>query len=190
MRLLNARTLCFQDFIGENVPKYAILSHTWGQGEVTFQELEAYNASKASGCTVSQTTLEKPGYTKILKTAEQTVGDGLEYNCVGTCCIDKTSSAELSEAINSMMRWYERADVCYTHLADVPSGLGEAQQNELFGRSRWFTRGWTLQELIAPPELVFSADWTRIATRKDLAELVGLVTGIHDVFLTGREPVQ
>jgi len=124
MRLLNANTLSFTDFISADIPKYAILSHTWGEGEVTFQDMAAWIAANASGqLSPVEKISEKSGFVKIEKTARITIRDGLRYFWIDTCCIDKTSSAELSEAINSMMRWYERAEVCYTHLADVPSGL-------------------------------------------------------------------
>jgi hypothetical protein len=79
------------------------------------------------------------------------------------CCIDKTSSAELSEAINLMYRWYQRAEVCYMILSDVQSGQDLGQEQSAFRNSRWFTRGWTLQELIAPPHLIFlGSDWERL----------------------------
>src|SRR5271155_2971591 len=138
MRLLNSKTLKLEEFPESEIPKYAILSHTWGKDEISFQDMQTGSAGK------------KAGYTKIKFSSAQALDDGLDYFWVDTCCIDKSSSAELSEAINSMYRWYQNAQICYAYLADVivaekPRGRGSA-----FERSRWFTRGWTLQELIAP----------------------------------------
>jgi hypothetical protein len=99
-----------------------------------------------------ETVKEKAGYVKIQKCCEKAQRDGLQYVWLDTCCIDKRSSAELSEATNSMYRWYERSTVCYAYLADVPSEgfWSETAEYEALGKSRWFTRGWTLQELLAP----------------------------------------
>lgn len=130
MWLLNASTYALEEFMNEKtIPEYAILSHTWGAGEVTFQEL-------SGGLT--QRIEQKAGFAKIELTCEQAKNDGLEYCWVDTCFIDKTSSAELSEAINSMFRWYARSTVCYAYLEDVEVVSGAASE---FERSRWFTRG-------------------------------------------------
>jgi hypothetical protein len=109
--------------IGNNIPPYAILSHTWGPSndEVTYHDL------------LNGTGRDKIGYRKIIFCGKQAVQDDLQYFWVDTCCIDKTSSAELLEAINSMYLWYQAAEVCYAYLADVPS-------NNTFSSSRWFTR--------------------------------------------------
>ncbi|KAI0412733.1 heterokaryon incompatibility protein-domain-containing protein [Xylaria grammica] len=131
MRLVNALTYQIHEFLDHSVEDYAILSHTWDEEECTLRDM--------SGPDVE---LQK-GYTKINFCCEQTITDGLNWVWVDTCCIDKTSTAELSEAINSMFRWYSNAKVCYAYLADV------IDKDEL-ASSRWFTRGWTLQELIAP----------------------------------------
>lgn len=178
MRLLHAQTLEFEDFASpETTPKYAILSHTWGDEEVTYEDMRVNRESAES----------KAGYQKIRGCAWQTLEDGLEYFWIDTCCIDKSSSAELSEAINSMFRWYQKAEVCYAYLIDIPSGLGRLADDQpkqrawraKFVSSRWFTRGWTLQELIAPRRLVFYASsWKRIATRQMFANVIGDRTGI------------
>ncbi len=138
MWLLNTTTLHLHEFHGQP-PNYAILSHTWGKEEVSFQEIGI------SGCE------EKEGYQKITRCCAQAKADGLDYAWVDTCCIDKKSSAELSEAINSMFRWYSEAHVCYAYLADVTHTPGRVQSTKhpygiLLVHSRWFTRGWTLQE--------------------------------------------
>jgi hypothetical protein len=165
------------EFSPNAIPSYAILSHTWGEGdeEVKLQDLGAPGVER------------KAGYAKIKGCCRQAQMDGLVYAWVDTCCIDKTSSAELSEAINSMFRWYANADVCYTYLVDVPSSL---DPNDLasFRSSRWFTRGWTLQELIAPENVVFyTREWEKLATKRELTRTISAVTGIHEDILLGRD---
>jgi hypothetical protein len=127
MRLLVARTLRLVEFFEHDAPPYAILSHTWGQDEVSFQDMQAQQAKK------------KQGYTKIKHCCEQALKDGLEYAWVDTCCIDKSSSAELSEAINSMFQWYAKSKVCYAYLSDIAGG--NYKMHYLFNTSRWFSRG-------------------------------------------------
>ena len=154
MRLLHTSTLKLEEFIGSNIPPYAILSHTWGIEEVSFQDMQGSGA------------MEKVGYEKISRCCEKAATGGFEYAWVDTCCIDKSSSSELSEAINSMYRWYRNAEVCYVSLSDVPH---DYESLDLFKRSRWFTRGWTLQELIAPSMVIFfDSDWEEIGTKSSL----------------------
>ena len=158
MRLLNARTYELVERY-DGVLEYAILSHTWGDAkdEVSFRDIQPETLQRARG---------KPGFAKISFAAEQAVHDGLEYVWVDTCCIDKSSSAELSEAINSMYRWYQEASVCYVYLADLWAGSNFEQR---FGHSRWFTRAWTLQELIAPMSVhFFDQDWLYLGNRRDM----------------------
>ena len=171
MRLINCKTLELEEYFGANIPDYAILSHTWGREEVSFSDLPLYQPS----------TAKKAGYLKIKHTCEQALHDGLQYAWVDTCCIDKTSSAELSEAINSMFNWYSRSCICYAFLVDV-SAIG--LEGELPG-SRWFTRGWTLQELIAPAEVIFyDRNWTEFGRRSNLSELIGQITRIDSTVLS------
>ena len=143
MRLLHTKTLELHEFFGDEIPPYAILSHTWGEDEVSFQELRSSSGNN------------KAGYDKIRGCCEMAVSDGFQYAWVDTCCIDKTSSAELSEAINSMYNWYRHSDVCYVYLPDVAANLGTKATEDAIRKSRWFTRGWTLQELIAPSGVIF-----------------------------------
>ncbi|KUJ17277.1 HET-domain-containing protein [Mollisia scopiformis] len=173
MRLLNARTRKLREFMGDDTPPYAILSHTWGRDEVTFQDLNLAGSGQ-----------DKLGYEKIRKCCEQAIQDGLYWAWVDTCCIDKTSSAELSEAINSMFRWYQKAQVCYVYLSDV-SGCNPPQEEEL-AQSRWFTRSWTLQELIAPRFVLFySRIWEHIGTKEQLADIISSITTIDEEDLCG-----
>ncbi len=168
MRLLKASTRTLHEFHGSIVPPYAILSHTWGEDEVSFQDIVQANYSR------------KIGYRKILRCCELAASEGWEYVWADTCCIDKTSSAELSEAINSMYQWYERAKVCYVYLADLHSShLDGTSRPEIFGRSRWFSRGWTLQELLAPSLVVFyDCEWTEVGNKWSLQYEISQATGI------------
>jgi hypothetical protein len=162
-----------------DIPPYAILSHTWTDGqEVTYNEL------------LAGTGVIKSGYAKIRFCGEQAARDGLEYFWVDTCCIDKSSSAELSEAINSMYNWYENATICYAYLSDVSNlGSNSSKESVEFSQSNWFKRGWTLQELIAPSELVFfSMEWSRIGTKANLTEDLTRITGIDRRVLGGAHP--
>jgi hypothetical protein len=152
MRLLqynNDGDFSLTEFFESDIPQYAILSHRWGAEEVTFKDL-------ADG-----TSKSKAGYGKILFCGEQARRDGLQYFWVDTCCIDKSNSTELAEAINSMFRWYRDATRCYVYLPDVsrPRSDSADSSNEAweltFRKSEWFTRGWTLQELIAPASVDF-----------------------------------
>lgn len=170
MRLINASTGQLEYFF-EDVPKYAILSHTWEDEEVTFQEF-----SKLSAKT-------KKGYLKIERSCRIALLHGLQYAWVDTCCIDKTSSAELTESINSMFPWYQRAEKCYAFLSDLrPGALAE----EKLAACRWFTRGWTLQELIAPKEVRFyDQEWNFIGTKMDFSDKISSITGIDMNILQG-----
>ncbi|KAI0503020.1 heterokaryon incompatibility protein-domain-containing protein [Xylaria bambusicola] len=175
MRLLNAHTLEFKKVSDNKVPKYAILSHTWldEEDEVSFHEFNQPDAIK------------KPGYQKIESFCELAIASGYSYVWIDTCCIDKASSAELSEAINSMFRWYERSAVCFAYLPDV----SEASEHLLaeFEYSRWFTRGWTLQELLAPKLVLFvGANWKVFGNRDSLAYPISSITRIESRYLTSR----
>ena len=139
--------------------------------EVSFKDMEDGTA-----------TQRRSGLEKLTCSVEQTLRDQIEYLWIDTCCIDKRSSAELSEAINSMYTWYEGSSVCYAYLHDVEkqkSMSDYARENSAFRSSRWFKRGWTLQELIAPRKVVFYAkDWTEIGTKHDMADLIADITNI------------
>ena len=229
MYLINVRTLRLEEFISDEVaPPYAILSHTWGKEEVSFQEFIQEPRS--------ETTLNKAGYQKICKFCETVTAMGhagmsdfepisnyeskldcivddqldsairsldksvkefsssgrlsmslsIQYGWVDTCCIDKKSSAELSEAINSMYRWYSQAHVCLVYLADVMPSSPIDRQGQLM-KSRWFTRGWTLQELLAPDDpIFFDSTWMQIGTKSDLEERISEATHISIEHLRDR----
>jgi len=165
-----------KDFLRDDVPRYAILSHTWGADteEVTFEDL------------MNGTSKHKTGYDKIRFCGEQARHDDLQYFWVDTCCINKSNNTELSEAINSMFRWYQNAVKCYVYLSDVPRAAFDANDelNQLrweldFRESRWFTRGWTLQELLAPGSVeFFSRKGRRLGDKRTLERQIHEITGI------------
>ncbi|PMD18044.1 HET-domain-containing protein [Hyaloscypha hepaticicola] len=163
----------------DDIPPYAILSHTWGPQEVTFGDMMDGNGTR------------KTGFDKIRFCGEQARRDGLQYFWVDTCCIDKSSSAELAEAINSMFHWYRDAAKCYVFLSDVPTVDGEDQSHQLpwesaFRASRWFTRGWTLQELIAPASVeFFSKEGVLLGNKAFLERHICEITGIPAKALRG-----
>lgn len=176
MRLLSTTTFLLEEFSGKNIPKYAILSHRWEDEEVTFQDLQKVQ---------TLTDIKKKGIGKIMGCLKTAASYGCDWVWIDSCCIDKTSSAELSEAINSMFSWYQKAEICLTYLSDVLPGVlsdprGDYGGQELsFRRSKWWTRGWTLQELLAPRHLMFiDRYWGSIGTRNDLSKMVSQITGI------------
>jgi hypothetical protein len=175
MRLINTRTMLFEEFIGRNLPNYAILSHTWEEEEVSFKDMS--DASSKS----------KKGYGKIAMTCHLAAKAGLRYAWVDTCCIDKSSSAELTEAINSMFQWYKRASICYVYLSDLaPSATLET---DLQG-CRWFSRGWTLQELIAPKKIhFFDQSWSCKGTKLELIDDLARITGVNIRVLQHTKPL-
>ena len=178
MRLLHSTLLKLVEFMERDLPPYAILSHTWEMEEVSFQEMQSGDAES------------RKGYSKIEGCCKVAAAWGFEYVWVDTCCIDKTSSAELSEAINSMFSWYQKADVCYVYLSDYlfPARKDNSLDEEGFKNSRWFTRGWTLQELIAPESVIFfNNTWHDIGTKHSLGSLISEITEIQVEALMGAK---
>ncbi|TGO07686.1 hypothetical protein BTUL_0253g00020 [Botrytis tulipae] len=188
MRLLQynetGRFTLTKDFIGDDqIPPYAILSHTWGPNdeEVTFEDI------------VNGTGKVKPGYEKIRFCGEQAKQDGLLYFWIDTCCINKSNGAELSRSINSMFRWYRNAARCYVYLSDV-SGYSVSGNHKCiprlwesdFRKSKWFTRGWTLQELLAPVSIeFFSRERRRLGDKSSLITQISEITNIPRTALEG-----
>lgn len=189
MRLLYIHNLELKEFFEPSIPPYAILSHTWGSDEVTLQDLlEILICLRDGGHHPLEATA---GFHKIKQSSKQAEQDGLEWVWVDTCCIDKTSSAELSEAINSMFRWYQNSAVCYAYLSDVEDKEAPEVAGSSFRRCRWFTRGWTLQELLAPEKVIFfSTSWLIIGDLRSLYEIVEDITLISSEFLLGRSVMQ
>lgn len=181
MYLLEASSIRLFAFTPNETPPYAILSHTWGavSDEVLFADLQCQTAEK------------KALYSKVQHTCTQAIVDGWEYVWIDTCCIDKSSSAELSEAINSMYLWYKKAKVCYAYLSDLTVDTSATQFESAFAGSKWFTRGWTLQELLAPPKLVFfNNGWVNIGRKTTLHKSLSEITGIEEEILVGAAPLE
>lgn len=221
MRLLHSTTLDFKVFHDDKLPPYAILSHTWEEEEIGYQEMRFLQKLRALPDNLKNNTafiatmeaafgldsfivdqkpvIERRGYRKILKTAEIAREKKLNYIWVDTCCIDKSSSAELQEAINSMYEWYRKSTYCAVYLEDVAPDCNRvapsAQDSHIYfdsfesmlRKSRWITRGWTLQELIAPAEVVFyDQKWRYITQKSHAIHCIHRVTGIQDyVLITG-----
>ena len=185
MRLINTESLKLEEFEGEDIPFYAILSHRWQEEEVLYKDM------------INGIAHTKKGYQKIVKLCQLAREDCLRYAWCDTCCIDKSSSAELSEAINSMFKWYKSAEVCYAYLFDVqhsndryisdpvsnlsfpPSLHIQREFLKKFYNSQLFRRSWTLQELIAPVFLhLYNRSWTKVGDRDFLSATVTYATGI------------
>jgi len=209
MRLLNVHTMRLEEYFGSQIPKYAILSHCvsslsmlhlclyrvlleerkadctllkWGAQEVTFHHINDPEWRTMRGAT------------KIQYASSYCKKQGLRYIWIDTCCIDKSSSAELSEAINSMYGWYEGSIVCYAYLEDVELALSThapedpAKKDKAIRESRWFNRGWTLQELIAPTKVYFfDSQWRSLGSKEELSPLLSSITTIpEDVLAQSR----
>ncbi|PBP28961.1 hypothetical protein BUE80_DR000139 [Diplocarpon rosae] len=177
MRLINTTIIELESFMGKP-PPYAILSHRWEANEVSFEEIKSADIR------------DPQNLSKIRSSCAIASRHGLEFMWIDTCCIDKTSSMELSEAINSMFRYYKEAEICYTYLCDVDSvqmTLPVDPQSD-FCQSVWFSRGWTLQELIAPKEMRFyNRNWAYIGSKTGLKDAICSITKIPESFLLGGD---
>ena len=186
MWLIDTSTLKLRFFADPGSQRYAILSHTWGDEEVTFQEMNAPEGPDRA----------KKGWKKIAETCRLACNEHrLKYAWVDTCCIDKSSSAELSEAINSMFNWYKWSHTCFVFLEDVEFPLPGPHGNEALRRgtpefqnvlrsARWFSRGWTLQELVASGYVVFyDASGTQLGDKFSLADDLVQITNIDRAVL-------
>jgi hypothetical protein len=174
LRLQDDGGFSLVEMFGKDIPQYAILSHTWGASneEVTFRDL------------TEGTGKRKAGYRKLTFCRKQTAKDNLQYFWVDTCCIDKSSSAELAEAINSMFRWYKEAAKCYVYLSDITTA--ERTWEPAFRNCRWFTRGWTIQELLAPTSVeFFSREGRHLGDKTSLEQQIHEITGIAIPALRG-----
>lgn len=173
---------------------YAILSHTWNKEPgVDLEQSHQDVRDIISKCQKAGEIPRDRVCDKIRNCCIQAEKDGYAWVWIDTCCIDKTSSAELSEAINSMFSWYAQAEVCYAYLADVPGDDNiQADEphldNSKFQNARWHTRGWTLQELLAPALVIFmSQDWKPLGTKKQLSKLLYRISRIYPTYLTRQK---
>ena len=175
------RNFSLHSFRKGQIPRYAILSHTWGLGEddeVTYDDI------------VRKAGKSKPGYQKLRFCGDQAAHHSLEYFWVDTCCIDKSKQVDYAEAINSMFRWYQNAERCYVYLSDVSvwaqGGSAHVDWQSGFRNSRWFQRGWTLQELLAPAVVEFySREGIMLGDKVSLLDTICTITGIDAGALSG-----
>lgn len=208
MWLLDVHTRRLELFRDRNIPPYAILSHRWGDDEVSFHDLRD-GTGRGKGayakidmcCRIACRQVEYPAPESAIWRTSKTpnrppLGQALSYIWIDTCCIDKTSSAELSQAINSMHSWYEKAAICYAYLSDVHRPRNRDDScGEAIVKSVWFSRGWTLQELIAPVELFFfDHDWVMLGTKLQFSYHIADMTSIPRKVivkesLSSKEPV-
>ena len=166
------------DLPDQDIPEYVVVSHTWGAAwqEIRLQDFQSQFSEQQTG---------KAGYAKIRFCSDQAAQHGYEYLWIDTCCIDQRNNVELTEAINSMFRWYREAARCYVYLSDVKFRNNNWQND--FRSSKWFTRGWTLQELLAPKSVeFFSSDGIRLGDKSSLEGEIHRITGIPIDALRGR----
>lgn len=181
MWVLDTKTLVLCEFDPERIPQYAILSHTWGPQEVSFQEMQMFAVTRQNPPD------KRLGFEKIKRCCELARYQQYSYLWVDTCCIDKKSSAELSEAINSMYGWYAKSAICYAYLSDHSGGTGGSGLGQTFEKSRWWLRGWTLQELLAPDRLLFyDRDWRFLGNKYDLVTQISAASGIEEGYIQDR----
>lgn len=215
MRLLHTENLEFSEFFDSNIPTYAILSHRWEEDEISYQRFLDTKIEERTGSSFS----------KILQCCVLARSDGLQWVWIDTCCIDKRSSAELSEAMNAMFTWYQQSEICYAYLSDCDNSLEEsgypgpsqyfaeasrtAPLYSDFQDSKWFTRGWTLQELLAPRDVLFyDRNWLCIGAKsqfvctktqligrnhqqsRSLAASIAAATGIPEKILHRQDAIE
>ena len=195
MRFLHTHTGSFTWKDDPRAVKYAILSHVWSRDpdrEDSYQDVlrvqSQVRTEREHFPSLSEDAVLSRLSPKVRNACVKARRDGLELVWVDSCCIDKSSSAELSEAINSMYAWYEAATICYAFLSDVSADEDPREKESSFRKSEWFARGWTLQELLAPAFVIFlSAKWVPIGTKHDLSDALQQCTGISKAYLTREE---
>lgn len=191
MRLIHTTEFYLQEFFDLQLPEYAILSHCWTECEVQYRDY-AQDTLRNPQAKASKELLEccRTARKKIFDACALARKEGLNWVWVDTCCIDKSSSAELSEAINSMFSWYSKANVCFVFLSDF-HGYRSAVMTQDLKACRWFSRGWTLQELLAPRRVLFYNSGIQcIGDRETLATQISSVTGIPLCYLDLSSPIQ
>ena len=190
---LNRRTSVFA-FRDDEATDYAILSHRWMSMEHEVDYDEMNDLAKMDKGEIAE-VCRRDGYRKILDSCEQAKRDRYKWLWIDTCCIDKRSSAELSEAINSMFRWYENSRVCYAYFHDLtgksfPTARDVERYPNFNGWPEWFSRGWTLQEMIAPSDVrFFNKNWQPIGDKMTLAHTLAEITRVPEDILRYGLPV-
>ena len=195
MRLLDTRTGDFLWVSDPSVIQFAILSHVWStQGEQSYQDLlriqDDVRTERTLNPELPLDTILQRASAKIRDACAYALANGFDFLWLDSCCIDKTSSAELSEAINSMYAWYSLSTVCYAFLHDVDPDEDPCLPDSMFRKSVWHVRGWTLQELIAPRVVVFvSTTWSFLGSKAEMARVIEEVTGVNQGVLNHTIPL-
>lgn len=179
MRLLHTTQLTFKEFFDDSIPPYCILSHRWGDDEVSYDDFLAGRNKTGKGYAKIVAACSYAFRVGDRSLQHSSLKDSYEWIWIDTCCIDKSSSAELTEAINSMYAWYSNAEICLAYLHDVPFSNDQEEILASFRQSNWHTRGWTLQELLAPRQVCFlDQTWRFFGTKQSLADTISEVTKI------------
>lgn len=188
MYLIDSNTFKLEQFVSwEDVDEYAILSHRWGavKDEVLFEDMDNLSAFK------KESGMKEAGMKKLEECCRIAREHDIRWVWMDTCCVDKKSSAELSESMNSMFNYYKHAKLCIAYLRDVKAEtVYEPLFHSEFRKSEWFTRSWTLQELIAPgPEALtfYNHAWKKLAKKDHLIDFISEITGIDDEALIGED---
>ncbi|ETN38886.1 uncharacterized protein HMPREF1541_06927 [Cyphellophora europaea CBS 101466] len=208
MRLIDTRTLELADF-GNHLPsaQYAILSHRWGDNEVTYRQYMALDKSLLRAQTPRAYS---SGLDKILWGCHMARRNNLRYFWIDTCCINKNNEddqTELSASVMSMWKWYHEAAICYIFLATITLSAAEVErdpnafmewhhskdsEDRDYGRpAEYFRRGWTLQELLAPRRAIFfNATWSFIGSRLQLVDQIYNATNIAKQYINSNEGIR
>jgi Heterokaryon incompatibility protein (HET) len=183
MRLIDTKDFKLKKFEKNEIPTYAILSHTWYTKEIefdTFPNVPIANLTSPQ----AQDQTKNPSIYKIAGMLTQAQNDGYDWIWIDSCCINKKDPSERDRSINSMFRWYKNAASCYVFLADVTWAEDSQKNFEAFRKSRWFSRGWTLQELLASPEAkFFDRNWKFLGTKEQLKTYITIASGIKSQYL-------
>lgn len=184
LRLIGARDLLPIRFSADKAPPYAFISHCWlhPDEEPTLRDL------------VDNVAYRKAGFTKLQRAADVALRRGLEYFWIDTCCVDGRIIHEVRQAIKTVALWLTKADICFVYLSDVKAVEQRSSLNsnhESLRKSKWFTRSWTLVELLVPQRVEFFSDnWTALGDKSTLEKVITEVTLIPARALQGTIPLK
>ncbi|KAK6435197.1 hypothetical protein LTR95_008617 [Oleoguttula sp. CCFEE 5521] len=177
MRLLDTGTYEVGDPQYSITERYAILSHRWHAKEISYQQLESAEKIARS--------ITLPHFAKIQSACAKAASLGYQWLWIDTCCINKQDNAELTESLNSMYKWYNVDHI--TAKGPTPFAVAATDESKV-PESEWFTRGWTLQELLACKTARFyDVNWDEIGTKATLALDLQRITRIEAGYLHHRK---